>query len=175
MVKWRPRTGRSAQHVAQVRAELQRNPRGSSRRNNVPQIFRVSFNRITWQDLQMHLYRIRWRFALRPGDHGRRLAFCQWLTQRPERFLRQIIISDEATFSLNGSVNTWNTRRYSARRNPPRNFTFDRPNNRQSVTVWVALDGSNQIIGPYFLRGNVNGQTYLNMIKDQVLSELQRR
>ena len=56
-----------------------------------------------------------------------------------------------------------------------RQFTYDRPDARQSVNVWVGLTGNNHIIGPFFLRGNINGNVYFNLVNNQVVPELHRR
>lgn len=170
----RLRTARSGQNIATVRGALRANPRSSCRRNIAPHISRASFNRIVRLDLQWHPYRIQERFALRPGDPIRRMAYAQWMVNRPPRFCNNIIVSDEASFRMNGHVNTWNLRCYAARRQPPRNFTYDVPDIRQSLNVWVGITGDNHIIGPFFIRGNVNGNTYLNLINNQVVPELQR-
>ena len=78
------------------------------------------------------------------------------------------LIGDEAAFKLNGEVNTWNVRRYAEH-----GFTYDVPNSRENVTVWVGLVDNN-VIGPYFHDANVNGKNYLDMINNQVVPELHR-
>ena len=171
----RQRTVRSAQNIARVRGALNANPKMSCRRNNLPHISKSTFNRITRKDMRWHPYRIQSRFLLRPGDNVRRMNYSRWIVNQPQRFCDRILISDEASFSLKGEVNTWNTRCYAQSRQPPRQFTYDRPDARQSVNVWVGLTGNNHIIGPFFLRGNINGNVYLNLINNQVVPELHRR
>jgi len=166
----RPRSARTPHNIALVQNEIQRNPHVSSRRNQVP-VTQSTFNRITRQ-LHLHPYRIHMQQALEPGDPQRRLAFCQWLQGRPNRFLATTIISDEAAFHINGRVNTWNMHQY-ALMNP--NYTYDVPNRRDKVMVWVALIGDNTIIGPYFFNQNVNGASYLQMIDQFVVPKLVRR
>jgi hypothetical protein len=147
-----------------------RNPNISSRRNNLA-LSQSAFSRIIRLDLHYHPYRIHVRHALEAGDPQRRLAFCQWLTAQNQRFLTNVIISDEAAFYLNGRVNTWNVRQYAARNNAP-NFTYDIPNNRAKIVIWVGLMGNNTLIGPYIFQQNVNGQVYLNMINQFVVPGL---
>ena len=170
----RPRTVRSPANVEAVRQTLNLNPHSSARRNDLPQISRSSFNRITHRDLKWHAYHIQKRHALQQGDHQRRINFCQWLVNRPDRFLSDVIIGDEAAFHMNGEVNSWNVRCYAENRNGARNFTYDIPNDQRKLVVWVGLVGDNTIISPFFFHGNVNEDSYLQMINNQVVPELQR-
>jgi hypothetical protein len=101
-------------------------------------------------------------------------AFCQWLIARPARFITDVIIVGEAAFHMNGKVNTWNVRQYAPHNNRL-NFTFDVPNNREKVMVWVGLIGNNAIIGPYVFHQNVNGRTYLDLINQFVVPQLTRQ
>jgi len=64
-------------------------------------------------------------------------------------FLDNVMIGDEASFSMNGQVNTRNVREYAPRGNPPA-FNYDRSNSRTSV--WVGITGNGAIIGPTFSR-----------------------
>jgi hypothetical protein len=84
-----------------------------------------------------------------------------------------VLVGDEAAFHLNGRVNTWNMRQYAPRTHPP-NYTYNVPNNRQKLMVWVGMIGNNHIIGPYFFQQNVNGQSYLQMINQYVVPALAR-
>lgn len=161
----RRRTSRTQVNIDRVRREMQANPSSSARRNNLPMLTRSSFNRITKRDLKLTAYHIQRRHALQPGDNQRRLAYCNWLDQRPARFQQNVVIGDEAAFHLNGKVNSWNLRYYSDPQNRPRDFTFDRNQSRLKLTVWIGLTGRGDIIGPYFFDGNVNGTTYLRMIE----------
>ncbi len=170
----RPRAARSPANVAAVRTELQNNPRASIRRNNLPHIPRSSFQRIVANDLNWHPYRILKRNSLNPEDPPRRLAFCNWLLNRPQRFLREVVIVDEACFPMNGSVNTANVREYAPRGNPPDNFVYEVPNDRRKVTVFAAVTGNNNLIGPIFCDGNVNGEVYLQIINGTLEPELAR-
>lgn len=164
----RPRTVRTARNIRDVERNIAQDPRVSSRRNNVPQLSQSSFNRITRQDLRMHPYHVIQRHELLPADLPRRLQFCQWLSNHPERFFSQVIVSDEANFYMNGEVNTRNVHQYAPRRHPP-GFYYDIPINRQKLNVWIGLVGDGRIIGPVFIDGNLNGARYLQIINDVVV------
>ena len=42
----------------------------------------------------------------------------------------------------------------------------------QKCTVWLGLCGSGHVIGPFFFQRNVNGNAYLQMINDEILTQL---
>ena len=60
------------------------------------------------------------RRQLREGDLERRVQYSQWLLGKPQAFMSQIIIGDEAVFQLNGSL------RYAPHGNPPEDFVYDK-------------------------------------------------
>ena len=95
--------------------------------------------------------------------------FCQWLNTRPQRFLSELIVGDEATFRLDGHVCTNNFRRYADLNNKPRDFVYNVPNSKQKLTVWIGMIGNNTLIGPYFFPRNVTAAEYLNMIHQVVV------
>jgi hypothetical protein len=103
---------------------------------------------------------------LLPGDFAR--LFSVWLNQRcrQEHFLSGFIIGDEASFVMNGEVNTQNVREYVPA------FNFERSSSCEHLTVWAALCGNGMIFGPYFFEGNVNGVAYLRMFNEFVFPQL---
>lgn len=170
----RPRTARTPANIQRVRQAIRNNPRISARKNPVANVPRSSFSRITNRDLRMHPYRIQIRQALQPGDAQRRLTFCRWFVQRPQRMLREICVVDEANFYMNGCVCSTNVRMYAQRGNQARDFVYDTPNDRRKVMVFAAMVGNNNLIGPVFIQGNLNGQSYLGIINQHIVPELQR-
>ena len=167
----RPRTARSVANVDRVRQELQNHPTVSVRRNHCYNISKSTFSRIASRDLNWHPYKIQRRHALKPEDYQRRVNFSNWLLNRPARFYETLIIGDEASFPMDGRVSTHNVRRYAPRNAPPQDFTYDVPNDKRKVTVWIGLMGNNTLIGPVFFRNNVNGE---DMINNHVVTELER-
>ena len=106
----------------------------SALRNNVPQITKSSFNQITKHNLQFHPFRMNIQHQLFPCDYQRRVDFCNWFIARPARFHdRDLLIGDEATFRMDGKVNTWNVRPYAPNNLPPANFNFERNCNQEKV------------------------------------------
>ena len=82
-----------------------------------------------------------------------------------------LLIGDEASFAINGEVNTQNVRQYAPKGHQPA-FNFERSNSRVHLTVWAAVCGNGLIIGPYFFDGNVNGNAYLRMLNEFVFPQL---
>ena len=171
----RRRTTRTAENIDAVRDLLQENPHMSARRNPIP-ISRASFNRITRQDIKWHPYRMHVRHELLPADFARRLRFSVWLNERcrRENFLDSFLIGDEASFVMNGEVNTQNVRQYAPKGHPPA-FNFERSHSREHLTVWAALCGNGMIFGLYFFEQNVNGIAYLRMFNEFVFPQLAER
>lgn len=170
----RPRSARTPANIQAVTQELRNNPRASIRRNRVANVPRSSFQRIVSADINWHPYKILRRHNLDAGDPQRRLAFCNWLINRPRRFLRELVVVDEANFTMAGSVNSQNVREYAPKGNPPNNFVYHTPNDRRKVLVLAAVTGNNNLIGPIFIAGNLNGAGYLNIINQHLQPELRR-
>ena len=70
---------------------------------------------------------MRVRHELLPRDFQRRLNFARWLTERCRRnedLRRNLVVGDEATFCMNGQVNSRNVRAYAPAGNLPA-FNYD--------------------------------------------------
>lgn len=167
----RRRSGRSAENIDNVRRILQNNPRQSSRRNEA-NLSRSTYMRIVRLDLNWFPYRMKRRHEIKEGDHARRRNYCQWFLERfGVNLLGEIVIGDEATFSLNGHVNTRNVIEYSPRGERP-NLTYDVPASRDKINVWAALCGNGQILGPFFFDVNLNAEGYLNLLNEQIVPQM---
>ena len=112
------------------------------------------------------------RHQLKPEDYPRREAFSRWFTTRQPKFVRDIIKGDEATFPMNGNVNTNNVRHCAPRDQPPLDFTYDIPTSREKLAVWAGMIGDGTLIGPIFIDGNVNAHKYLDLINDDFVPEI---
>ena len=81
-----------------------------SRLSNIPQ---ASVHRILRHQLKLYPYRIHVVHSLTDGDKQTRLHFANEMLQRNSEdpnLVNTILWTDEAHFSLNGEVNTWNCR-----------------------------------------------------------------
>ena len=134
----------------------------------------ATFNRITSLDFRFHPYQMIKRHQLFPGDYPRRAQFCQWLLEQDGRFLEDVVIGDEAEFSLNASVNNHNIREYLPRGEQPLNFQYLRNDGRHKLSVWVGLMGNGTVTGPFFFRQNIDGDDYLRLINEEVFPALQQ-
>ena len=101
------------------------------------------------------------RHNLKDGDYGRRSRFCQWFLHQcnNRRFLANFVIGDKTGFALNGTVNNHNVRMHAPVNQPP-DFHCNVSDSQQKLTFWV---GNDNLMGPFFFDGNVNGQSYLNL------------
>ena len=165
---------RTPENIQLVRDTLNGNPNVSTRRNGLP-ISRRTFQRIIQEDLKWHPYRIHVRHELKQADFQRRVTFSRWFRDRCNnvRFLHNLVVGDEASFTMNGRVNTHNVRMYAEKGNPP-SFNFDVSSERTKLSVWAAICGNGTLLGPYFFEGNVNGVSYLQMVENFALPLLRR-
>lgn len=81
-----------------------------------------------------------------------------------------MVFFDEAHFHLDGVPNHQNFRIWASE-NP--NFVVEEPLHSARVTVLMGIDYYG-IVGPFFFDGNVNGQRYLAMLRNQVLPALRQ-
>lgn len=125
-----------------------------------------------WHKQKYHPYKVHLVHELSEDDFDRRLEFSenlQILCERDEMFARNILFSDEATFSLNGTVNRQNCR-YWAEHNPHW-MQEARSQHPQKVNVWAGIL-KNRILGPFFFDGNLNGDIYLDFLQLELVPAL---
>lgn len=117
-------------------------------------------------------YKVQVVHELEPEDYDRRVEFCREELERISSnpaHIEFILFSDEANFHLDGSVNRHNCR-YWSQDNP--GWTFERPVQSPKVVVWGGL-WKEGVVGPFFFDGNVTGQSYLTMLQQEFLPELE--
>ena len=90
------------------------------------------------------------------------------LKQSDRAPLKELVAVDEANLTTAGSVNSQNVRDYAPKGNTPNDFVYHRPNDRRKVAVLAAVTGNNNLIGPIFIEGNLNGDGYLNIINQHL-------
>ena len=108
----RPRTARTPENIELLRESLTQHGNRSSRRNGLG-FSRSSFHRIAKLDIKFHPYVMITRQKLSPVQQ---MAFCDRLVHTVEQnpqFLDQLIVFDEAVFSLNSELNTGNVIKYA--------------------------------------------------------------
>jgi hypothetical protein len=102
-------------------------------------------------------------------DFDRRTEFCEIMMNKinqDDNFINHVLFSDESTFCLNGHVNRHNCR-YWADRYP--NWMEDvHTQHPQKINVWCGIIGRN-IIGSFFIDGNLTSAKYLQVLQQQVI------
>ena len=68
-------------------------------------------------------------------------------------------------------MNNHNVRIYEPANQPP-DFYCNVNYCQQELTVWVELCGNGDILGPFFFDGNVNEQSYLNLLNDKIIPSM---
>ncbi|XP_011883614.1 PREDICTED: uncharacterized protein LOC105570778 [Vollenhovia emeryi] len=119
-----------------------------------------------------HPYKVTLTQELFADDAPRRLRFCRWLLDVSEEnfyFAKYILFSDECTFHNNGIVNRHNSH-YWATENPHW-MQQAHTQVRWSVSVWAGILGDD-IIGPYFIDGKVNGNEYRRLLNNELVELL---
>ena len=152
--------------------EVEENPRQSLRR--LSNLFKVSYGAV--RDALKHSnykpYHPQVVQALNKEDHSKRVTFAKWALERMKcssRFTEMLLFSDEAVFHLEGGVNRKNSTHW-ATVNP--NWIVEKSLNSPKVMVWAAC-GHPGIIGPFFFDGNVNAESYLEMIEQHFFPAFQ--
>jgi len=91
------------------------------------------------------------RHKLKDFDYHRITIFCQWLVNKfnENGFCEKIVIGDEAVFQMNANMSSHYDHSHAEKGNPP-DFSYDRPDSREKLTVWVAVCGNGNLLGPSF-------------------------
>ncbi|KAJ8940674.1 hypothetical protein NQ318_017723, partial [Aromia moschata] len=118
-------------------------------------------------------FKQKFRHTLEEGDEAKRLDFCLEMGNRVINdigFHKQILFSDESTFSTNVVVSSQHCR-YWSETNP--HFTIShRRQYFKKVNVWCAVSYTNCIIGPYIFKEYLNRDTYLEMLQNFLTDKL---
>lgn len=169
----RPRSVRTPENIAVVRASVEQSPSRSARKHAAAlRMSDRSVRRILHAELHFHPYKIMVTHELNERDFQRRRSSCQEILQAvlPEGIVWS---SDEAHFHLSGTVNKQNFRYWSAT-NPKE--LHQKPLHSPKVTVWCAVSRLG-IIGPYFYEENgvtvtVNSARYCDMLEHFLRTQL---
>lgn len=134
---------------------VERNPRASTR--DVARRFGTSQNSVL-KILQGAGFHFRKIHDLKEVNAAPRRAFCKWLITHPDA---AILWTDEALFTCVGLFTRHSEHWWSYRNR--HNIEEHKNLENFSVNVWGGIVG-NQVLGPYFIEGQLNGSTYLNML-----------
>lgn len=118
---------------------------------------------------KFHPYGIRLTQELNEADYALRLDFCEEMekiTRDDPNFLKIVCFTDESTFHLNGYVNRHNCR-YWCQQNP-NEYRQAHTQYPQKLNVWAGIFGR-EIIGPFFINGELNGPKYVLLLHNQIV------
>jgi len=82
--------------------------------------------------------------------------------------LANFIIGDEATFRLNGKVNTQNIREYAPQGERPES-DYEVNTSRETCCVLVGVCGNGELFGTFFFESSVSGEKYLQVLNECLL------
>lgn len=123
---------------------------------------------------KFHPYKVQLHQELNEDDPDRRMQFCQVMMDAingNNMLMNSIVFSDESTFCLNGFVNKHNCRYWSDHN--PHWMEEGHTQYPQKLNVWAGIVRG-RIIGPFFMRGTLNGDRYLQLLQEQIVPELVR-
>ena len=106
-------------------------------------------------------------------DYSKRVTFAEWALEKingSPGFIELLLFSDEAVFHLEGGINRKNSCHWAVE-NP--NWTIEKSLNSPKVMVWAAC-GHPGVIGPFFFEGNVDADSYLEMITEKFYPAFER-
>ena len=110
--------------------------------------------------LHQHLYE---------NDAERRLIYCNWFRQNVNLH-DKILFTDESHFSNNGIFNRHNTHYWSTVNRNEMRITDHQ--DRFGINVWAGIIGT-RVLGPIFFEGPLNGERYLNMLRNEIENEIE--
>lgn len=120
---------------------------------------------------KFHPYRLHCHQELHGNDFNIRAEYCNWVLTEIEKnhhFIENVMWSDEAQFSRNGTVNR-NNMHYWATENPRWLREVAHQVNWR-CNVWCGIY-KRQIIGPVFYDGTLTGQRYSDIILTNTVEE----
>ncbi len=164
----RPRSVSTDENKERVRAAFEENPATSLRRASLDLNLTKSSLQRMMKELGLKPYRPQLLHALTEDDPDRRCEFADIflnLLAGDSSLLNRIIWTDEAIFKLNGHVNRHNCV-YYATENP--HVILTQEMNTPGIIVWAGI-WVGGIIGPFFFHDNVNGDSYLKMLKRDIV------
>lgn len=113
-------------------------------------------------------YRVRKVHHIREGDFARRLRFCEFFVEQCRQdgnFLMNIIWTDESRIDTSGIFNRYNSYYWDTEN--PHVVVAQNRQGRLGFNVWVGIFRG-RLLGPYFYDGNLNGEHYVNILREHV-------
>ena len=119
-------------------------------------------------------YICRRRHRLKEEDRPRRLAMCHFLAGQQPEYFRKLVMTDEARFCLDGTVNLRNHFDWCPKGsggNP--HFYESKSVGSPSIMIWAGLIGDGTKLPLQVFRGGtLTGQKYYRMLQQRILPRL---
>lgn len=170
-VRKREKTISTPENVSRVVEHFHEDPHSSIRRASSSLSLSLSSVQRILKTARWHPYKVQVLQKLHEEDLANRVEFAHDELDRisgDPNHLKFLIFSDEANFHLDGGFNRHN-HRYWAPSNPQ--WVKEESLHSARITVWAAIwEGGH--FGPFFFDGNVNADSYLQMLRDQFWPQL---
>ena len=171
-------TVRTPANIARVQRECERAktrepgvPGPSARRHAAP-VKKSTFNTITKKDLNLRPYVVSRVHKVGETQTERRLKMGRFLASKSLGWFDDLIVSDEAWFTLSGHVfNRKNTVCYSADgAGRPEQWQSEAAQSSEKVMVFALLHGSGKKFGPFFIPEDeaINQHSYRRLLETTV-------
>ena len=152
---------------------------GSSCRRNTLNLTKSSFNRIVRKDLGWKPYKIIRRQKITPANAVMRLQMARYLVSKPKRYFENLIVSDEAWFTIGGHVmNRQNNVLYApSGQGVPDQWFTEAKQSFDKVMVFCLLAGGGEKFGPFFFKKDktVDSHIYKWLLAHQVIPMIKQR
>lgn len=120
------------------------------------------------KEYKFKAYKFRRTQKLSEGQCQKRMQFCVEFMNRyneNNNFLKNILWTDESSFTTKKGCNRQNTRFWSI--NNPRQIHQIKTQGYQSLTIWCGVIGT-YVLGPIFIDQRLTGGHYLNLLEHQI-------
>lgn len=119
-----------------------------------------------------HSFKLERHQELRAGDPESRFDFCRLMMDRfnvDQELLNRICFTDECTVERVSAPNRQNVRIWAWRH--PHEQVESQTQWPEKINIWVGLI-RNQLLGPFYIDGNLNGDKYLRLLREQIVPAL---
>ena len=169
----------SVKHLLESEKDRKPDQPGSSCRRNMMNISKSSFNRIVLKDLSWRPYKIIRRQKISPANADMRLQMGRFLASKPKRYFENLIVSDEAWFTMGGHVMNRKNNVLYARcgQGVPQQWFTEAEQSHDKVMVFCLLAGGGEKFGPFFFKKDktIDSHSYKWLLAHQVIPEIKQR
>ena len=159
----------------QVFAEIENQPTASTRLlANIKNVPRTTVRKVL-KEHRYHPYKLHFVEKLIKGDDEGRIRFCRemqlLIAEQPDA-VETICFTDEETSVLQGKRNRQNLRFWS--RENPKIMLESKTQWQRRMHVWLGILGP-YLIEPFFIDGNLNSNKHIELLENQILTEIRRK